>query len=98
MSLNAKEIPLELRAQFWRKGKYIDCSADGISMGFGPTRGKIELKELSLAGGTLELNIENFTLGFGGGGSTISWPNRRERLWKAKDAWLKHKRDCEALT
>jgi hypothetical protein len=98
LSLNAKEVPLEIRAQFWRKGKYIECSTEGISMSTGPTKGKVALQELSLVGGALELNIEDKVGVLGAeGGYIISWPNRRERLWKAKETWLKLKREREAL-
>jgi hypothetical protein len=97
LSLNAKAIPLELRAQFWHNGKYIECSTAGVSISVGPTKGKVELKELSVFGGPLEIHTtQNISVAYGGG--LIAWANPRERLWKAKEAWLKLKRAREAIT
>jgi|ERR1700722_3522927 hypothetical protein len=96
LSLNAKVVPLELRAQFWRNSKYIECSKDGVSIGVGQTKSKVALQALSVFGGPLEIDtMERISVAYGGG--LISWSNPRERLWKAKDAWLKLKRDREAL-
>ncbi len=88
LSLNAKEVPLEVRGQFWRNGKYIECSKDGISVG----AIRVILQELALVGATIDIDMNKVSIGFGTGGSIVSWPNRRERLWKAKDVWAKLKR------
>jgi hypothetical protein len=95
LSLNAKVVPLELRGQFWRNGKYIECNKDGISIGVDQAKGKVSLQELSEYGGPLEIDTTNrISVAYGGG--LIAWSNPRERLWKAKEAWLKKKRDQEA--
>lgn len=88
LSLNAKEIPLEIRAQFWRNGKYLRCDRDGIMVG----PGNIGLKELALVGTTISIDTARVSFGYGTDGVIVSWHNRRERLWKAKDAWMKLRR------
>jgi hypothetical protein len=87
ISLNAKSVPLEVRAEMWRSGKRITLDSKGITIG--PESGWA-FRELALVGMVLEVNTEGLRLGPAPGnpeGNIISWGNRRERLWKAKDAW-----------
>jgi hypothetical protein len=83
----AKSVPLEVRAEMWRSGKRITLDSKGITIG--PESGWA-FRELALVGMVLEVNTEGLRLGPAPGnpeGNIISWGNRRERLWKAKDAW-----------
>lgn len=95
LSLNAKTIPLELRAQFWLNGRQIECSPDGVTISVAQTRGKVILQELSVVGAPLEIVAEKINLA--NGGSIVVAEDQRQRLWKAKEAWLKLKREREPL-
>jgi hypothetical protein len=59
----------------------ISASADG---GDKPLGG---VEELALVGGALGVDSAGFTMGSSDGSYIVSWPNRRERLWKAKNLW-----------
>jgi hypothetical protein len=95
LSLNAKAIPLELRAQFWLNGKQIECSPNGVTISVAQTKGKVALRELSVVGAPLEIVGEGISIT--SNGFIITAQERRQRLWKAKEAWLKLKRERAAL-
>lgn len=91
VSLNAKVAPIEVRAELWRHGKRITLGRDGIRVA-GKTN--VGFSELALVGMLLELHLsaDGFTLGPHAthpNGFMVSWPSRKERLWKAKEAWKK---------
>jgi hypothetical protein len=86
--------PLFLAAELWKGGKLwkvtkngIGASADG---GDKPLGG---VEDLALVGGALEVNSEGFTMESSDGSYIVSWPNRRERLWKAKNLWRQLQRN-----
>ena len=54
--------------------------------------GNIGLKELALVGTTISIDTARVSFGYGTDGVIVSWHNRRERLWKAEDAWMKLRR------
>jgi hypothetical protein len=91
LSLNAKEVPLELRAELWRGGKRVGLDNNGISIGAIPAKGG--MSELALVGMVLDVHTDKWSFGpnegIDAGAMIVSWPNRRERLWKARDAWRK---------
>jgi hypothetical protein len=95
LSLNAKAVPLELRAQFWLNGKQIECSPDGVTISVAQSKGKVVLQELSVVGSPLEIVAESINIAQVG--RIVVAHDRRGRLWKAKDAWLKLKREREGL-
>lgn len=91
VSLNAKAVPLEVRAEFRRFGKVVTVNEHGIRVG---GRNGNAISNLALVGMLLEVEIDEtgFKIGPISGhshGCFISWSNRRERLWKAKDVWKK---------
>jgi hypothetical protein len=82
LSLDAREVPLELRAELWHNGKSISLGKDGISI----NHNRSGFRELALVGSSLIVKDEGATLG-PAGAVIVSWPNRRERLWRARNAW-----------
>jgi hypothetical protein len=92
LSLNAKAIPLEIRAELWRGGNHVRLNHSGITINTTAVRG-IGFAELALVGMTLDVDTGKCSLGRSSLGNPhavfVSWPNRRERLWKARDAWRK---------
>jgi hypothetical protein len=85
LSLNAKLVPMQILGEFWRAGNKIGITKDGIKMG-----ARFSLQELALVGMRLELDTNNLSIGQQPehkNATIISWHNRRERLWKAKEAW-----------
>jgi hypothetical protein len=92
LSLKAKAVPLEVTGSFYRYGQRVSISNGGIQVG--NKSASAGLHELALVGMALEVQATG--TGFGVKptsndpfGMIVSWPNRRERLWKAKDAWKK---------
>ncbi len=91
LSLNAKAVPLELDANLWRAGKHVRLDKNGISINTAPIH-QFGIKELALVGMVIEVDIGKLAMKPSEESpecSFISWPNRRERLWRAKDAWRK---------
>jgi hypothetical protein len=92
VSLNAKPVPLELKGELWREGKRVSLDARGISVDGVTT--KFGIEELALVGMVLNINTGKLSIGpspQNPHAMIISWPNRRERLWKARDEWRKIK-------
>ena len=90
VSLNAKPVPLKLRGELWRGGKRVRFDAGGISID-GATQ-KFGIGELALVGMVLGIDTNKVSVGpspQNPHAMFVSWPNRRERLWKARDAWRK---------
>lgn len=88
VSLNAKPVPVELKGELWRGGKRASLDARGIHID-GATY-PFGIEELALVG--IVLNIDTGKLSFGASPQNpyaviVSWPDRRERLWKARDKW-----------
>jgi hypothetical protein len=72
LSLDAKQIPMELRAQFWFGGKYIELARDRIFIG---TRNVSLTGGFAAVGGPLEINRD--TVGIASGGQIIVGQNNR---------------------
>ena len=92
-SLNAKAVPLELRGEFWRKGKLVKLDKNGITINSVRANNSV-IQEMALVGMPLGVFTETFTLGHASKDQKLMfvvWPNRRERLWRAKEAWKKFK-------
>jgi hypothetical protein len=90
LSLNLKIVPLELRAELFRSGKRVSLNKDGIYIDtLAVNSGNSAVKELAFVGMTFEVDTGKWSFGPGTNPRAviISWPNRRERLWKARDAW-----------
>lgn len=91
VSLNAKFKPLRVSGAFYRLGKRVTISDNGIQVGGKSVTG---ISEVAFVGMLLEVyeNVPGFSFGphpTRPGGVIVPWPNRTERLWKAKDAWKK---------
>jgi len=96
LSINGKTIPIEIRGQIWRKGVRVTLDKNGISFAHQGSG----ISELALVGMALNVDMEKFSLGLGQGNPSamfISWPQRRERLWRAKAAWLKIVKDRDSI-
>lgn len=88
ISLNGKTIPLEMEGELWRSGKLVKIGKEGIFV----SHLKSGIQELALVGTRLSINSETMQIDRqpeNPNAAFVSWPNRRERLWKAKDAWKK---------
>ena len=77
----------ELIGELWKSGKRFAINNSGISL-----EGKsiTQLQEIALVGMRLDFDTNAIKLGpqpENEHGCLVSWPNRRERLWRAKDAW-----------
>jgi hypothetical protein len=94
LDLDLQAIPLELRGKFWRAGKSVTIDGNGISI----DHKAIQFQELAFVGMVLEVDSSKLSFGPPPGSESmiISWPNRRERLWRAKDAWLRLRAKREA--
>ena len=91
LSLNAKAVPIEIRAELWRAGKRVLLDSNGISIGAKRAL-VVGFADMALVGMTLDVDTEKFSFGpppQNPHAAIVSWPNIRERLWKAKDAWKK---------
>jgi hypothetical protein len=89
VSLDGKAIPLELRGEFWRRGKRVVMDNRGVTVDAKPVTG-MGFQELALVGMRLEVSTGKLEFGpspENPNAMIVSWPNRRERLWKARDAW-----------
>ena len=91
LSLNAKLVPMQVRAELWRRGKLVTLDPTGIRLSGTKIGGDIKLAHLALVGLSLDLADEKIEMNPAGDGVIISWGNARERLWKARDAWRKIK-------
>jgi hypothetical protein len=96
VSLNMKTVPLELKGELWRNGKRVSLDKRGIFVEGTPT--KLQIAEMALVGTTLDVDTSKWSVGPGDNPywMMVSWPNRRERLWKAKDEWRKIKANMAA--
>ena len=90
LSLNAKLIPMQVTADLWRSGKLIKLDANGIQISGVLARG-VHLAEMALIGAQLEISTKTLSIGSSKGAVILTWPNRRERLWRARDAWRRLK-------
>lgn len=89
LALNGKAIPLEVRAELWRGGKRVVLDRNGILIDAKPGK-NTQFSELAFVG--MRFDVDTGKLTFGPSPENphaciVSWPNRRERLWKARDAW-----------
>jgi hypothetical protein len=93
LSLDATKIPMQARGQLWRSGKHIGFGASDISIGGKTAAYGSGIAELALVGTHLALSTDKLELvpSSPHGAFLVSWPNRRERLWKARDQWRKIK-------
>lgn len=100
LSIDARQMPVSIRAQLWRKGHCLVLAPDGIRFGAGPNAGG--LMNLGLAGMALDLNTSDGSARIipdprFHGGFVISEYDTNQRLQKTIDAWAKarHKREHE---
>ncbi len=84
ISLDARQIPLQLRGEFWHSRRKITVETDKILV-----HGRVSFgfAHLALVGGGIEVDTEQVRVAGDSNGLIISWHNPRERLWKARDAW-----------
>lgn len=86
IAINGKAVPLEMRGEFWRSGNHVRIGKDGIFV----SHIKSGIQELALVGTRLTIDTSTMRIGpqpDNPSAVLVSWPNRRERLWKAKEAW-----------
>ena len=86
ISIDGKSVPLEMSGEFWRSGKLVKIGKNGILI----DDTKAGIHELALVGTKLSINTETMEIGPQLGNPEaviVSWPNKRERLWRAKQAW-----------
>ena len=100
ISIDARSIPMRVKGEFYRSGRRLPLEEKCISMDH--KRG-VTLSELAFVGMVLELHLNDGGFSFGpspnvASGVLISWPNRRERLWQAKEAWRKIKAERTATS
>ncbi|MBB4198510.1 hypothetical protein GGD83_002311 [Rhodoblastus sphagnicola] len=92
--LNAKAQPLEFQGVFYKGGHVANISKDKISLRSNsdpPIR--VSMQNFALVGLALEIKQDQVSLpATPYGGAIVSWPNKRERLWKAREYWRKLKR------
>jgi hypothetical protein len=96
LSLDAKRVPMKVEGEFWRFGKRFIINQHGIWLAAHPNpRLASSIGDLALIGATLDIGVQDPTISIGpsapdlGPPTTLSWPNPRERLWKARDLWRK---------
>jgi hypothetical protein len=93
LALNAKKIPMQVRGEFFSNGQRIWVTHLGLQFDGNPAKGTgdLELGMLAIVGGGLNLradgalNLENARM--------VSWPDQRERLYKAKNVWNRLKNE-----
>lgn len=85
LSLDVRQKPIAFTGSFWRNGTHFRVTPDGILVGSDRRPGGIS--ELALVGIALRFSSDGMQIDPSGRGVIISWPNRRERLWKAASAW-----------
>lgn len=89
LTLDAKKVPMQIEGRFYKNGKCVTLDKEGIRWGGKKPSG---IYDLALVGLLLELEMTDSGMRLGPHpanpyGMLISWPNRRERLWKAKETW-----------
>jgi hypothetical protein len=76
------------RCPLWVKSRHVEFGKEGISISkSGETT--IKFGHLALVGMPLDLDRQCQPSYRNGNGRIVSWPNPRERLWKARDEWHK---------
>jgi hypothetical protein len=91
LSLDARRVPLELRGKFWRHGQAISISPQGIEFEGAPLNNS-GIRDLALVGASISIDTTStgmkITPQAGSPGAVfVSWPNPRERLYRAREAW-----------
>lgn len=86
LSLNAQRVPTSLTGAFWMDGQRFQISRSQIAMGKGGGSDS-SIAELALVGISLRVDDRGLSFDQNGQGVIVSWPNPRERLWKAAEAW-----------
>ena len=90
ISIDARTVPMRIQADLWRKGENFKADKIGI---FINSRSSVSLQNMALVGCTIDVDRTKDILSIGQqtgiSGLIINWPNKRERLWKAKEAWNK---------
>lgn len=89
LAFDAKSIPMKLTGTFWHQGVRIHIKQGVVfinqrEMHFG-------LSNLAFVGTTFKIDDDKLAMDPNGEGVIISWPDKRERLWKAVAAWNKIK-------
>jgi hypothetical protein len=87
IKLDGRRGPLQIEGEFWHSGQQIKIGAKQIFV-----RGTacVGLADLALVGGGILIDEGRMTVA-PNGGAMLSWPNHRERLWRARDQWIKVK-------
>jgi hypothetical protein len=91
LSIDASQVPASVKGRFYRGGRVVTIDEHGIEVD--GSRG-VSFSDMALVGMQIVVRLENkgciFTFNEANPhGVIVSWPNRRERLWKAKAAWKK---------
>jgi hypothetical protein len=91
LSLNGREIPLEVRGELWRGGRFYRIDRDRIHVGGTPSM-KMSIANMALVGSGVSIEGEEMKV-VPGGGTIISHREPRERLRIAKEAWRRMQRE-----
>lgn len=89
LTINAKVAPLQISGSFYRLGKKLSINKNGIQVG---DKNVMGFSELALIGMLLNVDASGTQFSLGPRPNHphacfVSWPNRKERLWKAKESW-----------
>jgi hypothetical protein len=97
LMIDARKIPMEVRGEFWEGEGHFVITPREIRMGIAgepPTR--MGVAELALVGFVLQIDPDKRVVNMSPNRENallISWPNRRERLYRARDAWRRISRE-----
>jgi hypothetical protein len=94
LSLDARPIPLHLNGTLWKSRRHFLLDSRGITLGGATTTVGGGFSELALVGFKLDLSAQSLSIGVAPDNpraTMVSWPSRRERLYKAREAWRKIK-------
>jgi hypothetical protein len=92
LDLDAKQIPTRIAGLFRRGHRAVEVGKLGVTIPrtqAGETQ--FEFRDLAFAGATLEIDERGFSTTGQGDERIVSWPEPRERLWKAAQEWRRIK-------
>jgi hypothetical protein len=91
LEIDATKIPMKILGDFWHGEGRCRITRQGIELSTAneaPTQ--MQIRELALVGLALRIDAQKRSITMAPSaaqGCVISWPNRRERLYKAREAW-----------
>lgn len=87
LRLDLKSIPARLEGELWSQGYLYKITKDKF-VTVGPQGAGTTIRNLGVAGSQLKIQPGGgLIIDPAGDGMIVSWPDKRERLWKTKSAW-----------